>query len=58
MVDFEPLEILIVRFVMGFLALLVIYPKRLKIKSKKEELTFALAGLCGMCLYYLFENML
>lgn len=56
LVDFEPVEILIVRFVMGFLALLVIYPKRLKTKSKKEELTFALAGLCGMCLYYLLEN--
>lgn len=56
LVDFEPVEILIVRFVMGFLALLVIYPKKLKTKSKKEELTFALAGLCGMCLYYLLEN--
>ena len=36
--------------------LIAVYPKRLKIKDKKQELIFAAAGLCGICLYYLLEN--
>ena len=54
--DFQPVEILFFRFVMGFLALLVAYPWRLKTADYKQELTFVLAGLCGICLYYLLEN--
>ena len=56
LVDFKPVEILFFRFLMGFVILLAISPKRLKTKSRKEELTFVLAGLCGICLYYLLEN--
>lgn len=56
LVDFQPVEILFFRFVMGFFVLLVISPKRLKTANRKEELTFAVAGLCGICLYYLLEN--
>ncbi len=56
LVDFQPVEILFFRFVMGLLALLTIYPHRLKTTTKRQELTFALAGLCGICLYYLLEN--
>ena len=56
LMDFKPVEILFFRFVMGFVILLAISPKRLKTKSRKEELTFVLAGLCGICLYYLLEN--
>lgn len=56
LVDFDPVEILFFRFIMAFFALFVICPKRLKITRRKEELTFALAGLCGICLYYLLEN--
>ncbi len=56
LVDFQPVEILFFRFVMGLLALLIIYPHRLKATTKRQELTFALAGLCGICLYYLLEN--
>ena len=54
--DFKPVEILFFRFIMGFVVLLVIYPKRLKSKSRKEKWTFVFAGLCGICLYYLLEN--
>ncbi len=54
--DFQPVEILFFRFVMGFLALLVVCPRRLKTENWKQELTFATAGLCGICLYYLLEN--
>ena len=32
------------------------YPKRLRKTTKKQELTFALTGLCGVTLYYLLEN--
>ena len=56
LVDFKPVEILFFRFIMGFFALFIIFPKRLKTKSYKEELTFVFAGLSGICLYYLLEN--
>ncbi len=52
----SPTEILFIRFTMGFIALLVIYPQKLKIKEKKQEFYFAGAGLCGVTLYYLLEN--
>lgn len=50
------MEILFFRFVMGFLVLIAAYPKRLKTADYKQELTFVAAGLCGICLYYLLEN--
>ncbi len=56
LVDFQPVEILFFRFVMGLLALLIVYPRRLKGIGKQQELVFAAAGLCGICLYYLLEN--
>jgi len=34
----------------------LVYPHRLKIKERKQELYFAGAGLCGVTLYYLLEN--
>ena len=54
--DFQPVEILFFRFVIGLLALLLVCPRRLKGTSRQQELTFAAAGLCGICLYYLLEN--
>lgn len=54
--DFTPIEILFFRFLIGLIVLIAVYPKRLKIKDKKQKLTFAAAGLCGICLYYLLEN--
>ena len=56
LVDFRPVEILFFRFVMGFAALFLICPHRLKAVSRRQEATFVLAGLCGICLYYLLEN--
>ena len=52
----SPIEILFLRFTIGFIVLLVVYPHRLKVKEKKQELFFAAAGLCGITLYYLLEN--
>lgn len=54
--NFAPIEILFIRFVLGLTALIIISPKLFKLKSLKEELTFAGAGLSGICLYYLLEN--
>lgn len=54
--NFQPVEILFFRFVLGLAALLLVYPKRLKGTTGKQELTFAAAGLCGITLYYLLEN--
>lgn len=56
LVDFAPVEILFFRFVMGLMALFAVCPKRLKGTDFKQELTFAAAGLSGICLYYLLEN--
>lgn len=54
--NFQPVEILFFRFIMGFLVLLAAHPRPLKTKNWQQELTYAAAGLCGICLYYLLEN--
>jgi drug/metabolite transporter (DMT)-like permease len=54
--DFFPIEILFFRFLLGLTMLYIVYPYRLIVKNKKEELTFLFAGLSGVCLYYLLEN--
>lgn len=56
LLSFAPLEILFLRFLLGFLALLAANPRRLRGTTAKQEGTFAAAGLCGICLYYLLEN--
>ena len=56
--SFTPIEILFCRFIIGFIALNIFYTKRMKIKDRKHELLFAFAGLCGITLYFLFENIL
>ena len=54
--DFQPAEILFFRFALGFAALLLVCPRRLELEDPRQELLFAAAGLCGICLYYLLEN--
>ena len=54
--DFQPVEILVFRFILGFVILLLISPRRLKTQGPGEELLFVGAGLSGICLYYLLEN--
>lgn len=56
LVDFRPVEILFYRFCIGLAALFAVYPKRMVKTGWKQELTFAAAGLSGITLYYLFEN--
>lgn len=54
--SFRPIEILFFRFVIGLFALSIVYPKRLKGTTGRQELIFAASGLCGVMLYYLLEN--
>lgn len=54
--DLEPIEILISRFFIGFLLLKLTSPHILKTKDKKHEIYFIFAGLCGVTLYFLCEN--
>lgn len=54
--DFLPIEILFFRNVMGLIVLKLLYPRRLTGTDVKQEITFAAAGFCGICLYYLLEN--
>ncbi|MDO5406295.1 MAG: DMT family transporter [Eubacteriales bacterium] len=56
LVDFQPVEILFFRFIMGLLALILVCPRRLKGTTARQEVTFAAAGLCGISMYYLLEN--
>ncbi len=54
--SFTPIEILFIRFLIGYLALWLAAPRFMPVKSKHQEGIFILAGLCGICLYYLLEN--
>lgn len=54
--DFQPVEILITRFFIGFLALKLTSPHILKVRRKTHEIYFIFAGLCGVTLYFLCEN--
>ena len=52
---FSPVEILFYRFILGFLALMALCPRRFR-TTPGQELTLAAAGLCGVCLYFLLET--
>ena len=53
---FDPVEILFIRFVIGYFALWLAAPRFLKIREKGQEFYFIAAGLCGVTLYFLMEN--
>lgn len=53
---FSPIEILFIRFVLGFITLLIFYPKLLAFTTWKREALFAFCGFTGVTLYYLLEN--
>lgn len=54
--SFTPVEILFTRFIIGYIALLIFYPHRLKTKDYKEELLLMAAGITGITLFFLLEN--
>ena len=53
---FSPVEIMVTRFALGFLALLIASRGQLRPKKSSHEILFALAGLTGVTLYFLMEN--
>lgn len=53
--EFNPQEILFFRFLLGYISLWIMKPEILKVE-RRHEIMFAGAGLSGICLYYLFEN--
>ena len=54
--DFSPAEILFFRFILAYLLLFLLSPRPLRPGSWREEMPFAAAGLCGVTLYFLFQN--
>lgn len=56
LVSFSPLWILLLRFILGFLALAALRPRILRLQKRRHELLFAAAGLTGIAAYYLLEN--
>lgn len=54
---FTPFEILYMRFFLGWLALWAICPKWLKFQDLRREAIFLGAGLSGITIYFLLENM-
>ena len=44
----SPVEILFLRFSLGYLALWLAAPRRLRLTDRRQEGLFALAGLCGV----------
>ncbi|MGB8450723.1 MAG: DMT family transporter [Anaerocolumna sp.] len=53
---FTPIEILFMRFIIGYLTLFILSPHKLRIMDKKHEFLFIGAGLSGVTLYFLLEN--
>lgn len=52
----NPFEIIICRFLIAYTALWIAFPRFVKPTSIKEEMKFFFAGICGMTLYFMFEN--
>ncbi len=54
--SFSAFEILLIRFSVGYISLSILAPKFLSFRNIKDELIFAGAGLTGLTLYQLLEN--
>ncbi|OTO76970.1 MULTISPECIES: DMT family transporter [unclassified Enterococcus] len=54
--DFLPIEILFIRFLIGFLVLTVVSRRRLSFNGWSKEKYSMIAGLFGVFLYYYLEN--
>lgn len=54
--SFSPLEILIYRFLIGYIALWCLRPQWLRWQGLKKEVWYLIAGLSGVTIYFLGEN--
>ncbi len=55
--EMPPMQILLVRFLLGYGALWLLVPRRLKWQGLSEEWRMALAGVLGVTLYFTLENL-
>lgn len=53
---FNAFELLFLQFIIGYIFLLIIKPKRLVLEDKKDKLYFIICGLFGITIYNLFLN--
>ena len=53
---FNAFELLFLQFIIGYIFLLIIKPKRLVLEDKKDEIYFIICGLFGITIYNLFLN--
>lgn len=53
---FTPIEILFMRFLIGYFLLLLINHQKISTISRKQELYFVGAGVTGVTMYFLLEN--
>ncbi|MGN0293235.1 MAG: DMT family transporter [Lachnospiraceae bacterium] len=52
----SPIELLIYRFLVGLVVLTLLNPHKMVLKKKSDEIYFIFAGVAGVTLYYLLEN--
>lgn len=55
-IQLTPTEVYIFRFILAYLLILAICHKRLWSNSLRDELLFAICGLCGGSIYFIAEN--
>lgn len=54
--EFSPIELLFYRFVFAYIVLFLISPKPIPVRKRKSELLYMAAGLCGVTIYFTFQN--
>ena len=54
--DFRPVEVILIRMILGLVALFLASPRLPRVRTVPEELSYAVAGFCGIVLYFLLEN--
>lgn len=52
----SPVEILFYRFVLAYICIWFISPRKIWAENKRDELLFVAAGLCGGSIYFVAEN--
>ena len=52
----KPLDILFWRFLFGYVFLWAAKPAVMRVENKRDELFFALCGVCGVSIYFFLQN--
>jgi len=54
---YSPTELILYRFTIAYILLWIIRPKIMHVSSIKDNIIFVLAGLTGVCLYFICESL-